>query len=98
MRVVLTHPFCWPYVRRGTERNLEQLGRYLTARGHEVTTISTRPEEGPPWPRCSSTCALSLNQTSGRARAGNRLTEDQGFHPGVGTTAMERAGIASRWG
>lgn len=43
MRIVLTHPFCWPYVRRGTERYLHELGRWLTSRGHEVVTVSTRP-------------------------------------------------------
>lgn len=41
MRIVLTHPFCWPYVRRGTERNVHELGCYLRARGHEVFTLST---------------------------------------------------------
>jgi len=46
MRIVLTHPFCWPYVRRGTERFLHELGRWLTARGHDVTTISMRPDSG----------------------------------------------------
>ena len=46
MRIVLTHIFCWPYVRRGTERNMDGLGRYLTSRGHEVITVSTRPGRG----------------------------------------------------
>lgn len=43
MRIVLTHPFCWPYVRRGAERVMEELATYLVGRGHEVTTISTHP-------------------------------------------------------
>jgi len=43
MRVVLTHPFCWPYVRRGTERAMDVLARYLVEDGHDVTTVSTRP-------------------------------------------------------
>src|SRR4051812_10674686 len=43
MRVILTHPFCWPYVRRGTEHAIDVLARYLVADGHEVTTVSTRP-------------------------------------------------------
>lgn len=46
MRIVLTHVFCWPYVRRGTERNMDGLARYLTSRGHEVITVSTRPGPG----------------------------------------------------
>ncbi len=43
IRVVLTHPYCWPYVRRGSERNMDILGRYLTRRGHQVVTVSTKP-------------------------------------------------------
>jgi glycosyltransferase involved in cell wall biosynthesis len=46
MRIALTHMFCWPYVRRGTERNMDGLGRFLTSRGHEVITVSTRPGRG----------------------------------------------------
>ena len=46
MKIVLTHPFCWPYVRRGSERNLDNVARYLVARGHEVTTISSHPKQG----------------------------------------------------
>jgi glycosyltransferase involved in cell wall biosynthesis len=46
MRIVLTHMFCWPYVRRGTERNMDGLGRFLTSRGHDVITVSTRPGRG----------------------------------------------------
>ena len=44
MKVVLTHPYCWPYVRRGSERNVENVARYLLSRGHEVTTLSMHPE------------------------------------------------------
>ena len=43
MRILLTHPHCWPYVRRGTERNVDNVGRYLAGRGHEVTLLSTLP-------------------------------------------------------
>lgn len=41
--IALTHPYCWPYVRRGTERNMDGLGRWLTGRGHHVVTLSSRP-------------------------------------------------------
>lgn len=46
MRIAITHPFCWPYVRRGNERNIEELARWLTSRGHTVTTVSTRNGRG----------------------------------------------------
>jgi glycosyltransferase involved in cell wall biosynthesis len=43
MQIAFTHPFCWPFVRRGNERNIDVMGRYFTAGGHQVTTVSTRP-------------------------------------------------------
>jgi glycosyltransferase involved in cell wall biosynthesis len=43
VKIVLTHPYCWPYVRRGSERFLAELAREFTQHGHEVTTISSRP-------------------------------------------------------
>src|SRR6516162_8635251 len=43
MRIALTHPYCWPYIKRGNERNIEELARYLSAKGHEVITISSKP-------------------------------------------------------
>ena len=43
MRVVLTHPFCWPYVRRGSERFIAELAEFLTQGGHHVVTVSSKP-------------------------------------------------------
>jgi phosphatidylinositol alpha-mannosyltransferase len=43
MNIVITHPFCWPYVRRGAERNIAELATYLAGRGHNVTTLSSKP-------------------------------------------------------
>jgi len=43
MRILLTHPFCRPYVRRGAETVLAQLTDYLVARGHSVTVLSSKP-------------------------------------------------------
>lgn len=43
VKIVLTHPFCWPYVRRGSERFLAELAREFTKHGHDVTTISSQP-------------------------------------------------------
>ena len=40
MRIALTHPFCWPEVRRGAERFTQELGAGLARRGHEVTNFS----------------------------------------------------------
>ena len=46
MRILLSHPFCWPYVRRGSERFIEEFGGYLHSRGHEVTILSSKPGRG----------------------------------------------------
>jgi len=43
MRILVTHPFCWPYVRRGAERFLHELSGYLAGRGHEVTVLTSKP-------------------------------------------------------
>ncbi len=42
MKIALTHPFCWPYVRRGAERFLAELAAYLTENQHDVYTISSK--------------------------------------------------------
>lgn len=41
MRIVFINPYCWPEVRRGSERFLHDVSRYFTGLGHDVTTIST---------------------------------------------------------
>jgi phosphatidylinositol alpha-mannosyltransferase len=42
----MTSPFVWPWVRRGSERLLHDLSRYLLDRGHRVSVYSTGPEDG----------------------------------------------------
>ena len=41
MRVALCHPTYWPEVRRGSERVVHDLATRLSARGHEVTILTT---------------------------------------------------------
>ena len=41
MRIAFTHAFCWPEVRRGAERFIQELGAALARRGHEVTILSS---------------------------------------------------------
>ena len=43
MRIAITNPTNWPWVRRGAERFINELATFLTARGHEVTVISAKP-------------------------------------------------------
>jgi glycosyltransferase involved in cell wall biosynthesis len=73
MRIALTHPSCWPYVRRGTERNMDELGRELTLAGHEVTTVST-------WPGCSRT---------EHGEAGKRILLSPFWTPALATGRIE---------
>jgi glycosyltransferase involved in cell wall biosynthesis len=40
VRIAFTHAFCWPEVRRGAERFVQELGAALARRGHEVTFLS----------------------------------------------------------
>jgi phosphatidylinositol alpha-mannosyltransferase len=46
MRIAFTHAFCWPEVRRGAERFIQELGAALVERGHEVTILSAGWEPG----------------------------------------------------
>jgi phosphatidylinositol alpha-mannosyltransferase len=46
LRIVLSHTYCWPEVRRGGERYLHELGGALTRAGHRVRIVSTGPEAG----------------------------------------------------
>jgi glycosyltransferase involved in cell wall biosynthesis len=46
MKVVLSHPYCWPYVRRGAERAIAELGQYFARCGWDVTTVSSKPGKG----------------------------------------------------
>ncbi len=43
MKILLTNPFSWPYVRRGSERFLHELSSYLVSRGHDVTVLTSTP-------------------------------------------------------
>ena len=43
MRIAITHPYYWPYVRRGSERYVHDLSQYLAEAGHEVEVITSKP-------------------------------------------------------
>lgn len=43
MKVLLTHPFYWPQVRRGAEREVHDLGQKLADRGHPVRILTGTP-------------------------------------------------------
>jgi phosphatidyl-myo-inositol alpha-mannosyltransferase len=46
LRIVLSHAYCWPEVRRGGERYLHEVGAALLRAGHRVTILSTAGTPG----------------------------------------------------
>lgn len=46
MRILLSHVYAWPEVRRGGERYLHELAAALQAAGHEVRILTTAPRPG----------------------------------------------------
>lgn len=46
MRIAITHPYCWPEVRRGAERMIVETARSLAARGHDVTVLTSSGDPG----------------------------------------------------
>lgn len=43
IRILLTHPYGWPHVRRGAERELHELSGRLVAAGHTATVLTGTP-------------------------------------------------------
>lgn len=41
MKILLTHPYCWPEVQRGGERLFHDLASYLARAGHQVTAVAS---------------------------------------------------------
>jgi phosphatidyl-myo-inositol alpha-mannosyltransferase len=46
LRIVLSHVYSWPEVRRGGERYLHEVASALSAAGHDVTVLSSAPRRG----------------------------------------------------
>lgn len=75
MRICLLHPYSWPDVRRGGERYVADLSRYLISRGHAVDLIagahaSTRP---------SSDGVIRLRHIRFRGQGRWRITDVETF-------------------
>jgi phosphatidylinositol alpha-mannosyltransferase len=45
LNIAITSPYAWPWVRRGSERMLHDLSRFLAGRGHGVTVFASGPED-----------------------------------------------------
>lgn len=46
LRILLSHPYCWPEVHRGGERYLHEVGAALARAGHSVQILSTGSTAG----------------------------------------------------
>jgi phosphatidylinositol alpha-mannosyltransferase len=46
VRVAITHAYCWPEVRRGAERIINEVSASLAGRGHEVTLFTAGRARG----------------------------------------------------
>ena len=46
LRILLSHPYCWPEVQRGGERYLHEVGAALARAGHSVQILSTGSSAG----------------------------------------------------
>ncbi|MBA2607503.1 MAG: glycosyltransferase family 4 protein [Actinobacteria bacterium] len=44
MRVTLTNPYCWPYVRGGSESTMHGLCSWLRAQGHDASILAGGPK------------------------------------------------------
>lgn len=44
LSIAIANPFCWPQVRRGSERLLNDLSHYVAGAGHATTVLTTTPE------------------------------------------------------
>lgn len=76
MRFAITHPTSWPWVRRGSERLLNDLSVYLAARGHDVTVITSSPD-GPGEDRAEGVRRVLLPQRLEKFR---KVRQINGFH------------------
>jgi hypothetical protein len=43
VKIAITNPTNWPYLRRGVERFINEGAPYLSRLGHEVTVVSGKP-------------------------------------------------------
>ncbi len=81
MRIVVTNPYCWPYVRRGAERHIEDLSTYLTSCGHQVVLISSRPRGAEE--NRSSFCERTTSFTNSESDGPIRIVTRQHWVPSL---------------
>lgn len=91
LRIALAYPYAWPQVRRGAERFIDDLGRYLTARGHDVTVITSSPR-GVAVEGTSAVRRIVFEQWRPPALLGRRLTSAH-FFPFQCRGALARGGF-----
>lgn len=43
MRILVSNPYYWPYVRRGSERFIHEMSQYLSGKGYKVDVVTSKP-------------------------------------------------------
>jgi phosphatidylinositol alpha-mannosyltransferase len=87
MRVALLHPTYWPEVRRGAERLVHDLARWLAGAGHDVTVLTTH--------RSASTTAQEDGFRVVRTwRPPDRLFERRAYEDYLGAAASQTCALA----
>lgn len=71
MKIALVHPYPWPEVRRGAERYVEDLCKFLAAVGHEVIVVTGTG--GEPSEQRRADGALAVRRHRRRVRGAHRL-------------------------
>jgi phosphatidylinositol alpha-mannosyltransferase len=85
VRICLVHPYAWPDVRRGGERYLGDLTRYLRGRGHDVDVIT-----GTSGRTTAATRDVRLRHLPSRGQRYHHLTEVETFGLRAFPTLLKR--------
>jgi glycosyltransferase involved in cell wall biosynthesis len=79
VRVLLSHPYFWPHVARGAEREVHGVGTGLAARGHDVRLLTGQPGGLTSRGRYDGMRVRYVRNAPGVARKG--LTREDAFAP-----------------
>src|SRR3954447_5225484 len=91
MRVLLTHMYCWPEVRRGGERYLHEFGAALRDAGNEVRIVSSSRVPGR-----ASVLGVDV-RTYTRRYLPRRVYEEYGAEFLFGLESLARLGASGRF-
>ncbi|HWC35191.1 MAG TPA: glycosyltransferase family 4 protein [Mycobacteriales bacterium] len=99
IRILFTHPYFWPHVTRGAEREIHDLATRLVERGHQVTLLTSQPSG---LTRRATIDGINVRYVRvphrPRARPGYGLDETAMFAlPALATSLLHRADVVHCW-